>query len=504
MSSAPRTTPRPWTTKALRPVLVACLLAGAFLLPGGSGPLRADDRPGDGRPPNILFILIDDLGWRDLGCYGSTFYQTPHIDKLAGQGMKFTDAYAACSVCSPTRAAILTGQYPARLHLTDYLAGRPPKDARLQIPEWTPYLGRDVQTIAGALKPANYVSALIGKWHLGGAPSPQPSPPGGEGRGRGEAEDSLPERRGFDVNIAGSHYGQPPDYFFPYERSGPGGTTYRLPNFTGGRDGEYLTDRLTDEAEKFIEKNKDRPFFLYLAHYAVHTSIGNRFQAKPETIAKYAAKADPKAAQHNAVYAAMIDSMDESVGRLLHKLDELKLADRTVVVFTSDNGGYNQATAQPPLRGAKSDAYEGGIRVPLIVRWPGAVKAGSVSGTPVTSVDFLPTCCDIAGVKPKAGQPLDGVSLMPLLRQSGRLERDAIFWHYPHYNDRTTPHGIVRRGDDKLIEYFEDGRLELYNLKTDIGEKDNLAAAQRDKARELQRLLADWRKQVGAQMPGPK
>jgi arylsulfatase A-like enzyme len=465
----------------------------AFLLLAGAAP--ADERPGDGRPPNILFILIDDLGWRDLGCYGSTFYETPNIDKLAGQGMKFTDAYAACSVCSPTRAAILSGQYPARLHLTDYLSGRPPKDARLQVPDWTPYLGPDVQTIAGALKPANYVSALIGKWHLGGSRD--------FGAPR-EAEDSLPERRGFDVNIAGSHYGQPPDYFFPYERAGPGGTTYRLPNFTGGREGEYLTDRLTGEAEKFIEKNKDRPFFLYLAHYAVHTSIGNRFQGKPKTIARYQAKADPKAPQHNAVYAAMIDSMDESVGRLMHKLDELKIADRTVVVFTSDNGGYNQATAQPPLRGAKSEAYEGGIRVPLIIRWPGVVKDGSVSETPVTSVDFLPTCCEMAGVKPKAGQPLDGLSLVPLLRQTGRLERDAIFWHYPHYNDLTTPHGIVRRGDDKLIEYFEDGRLELYNLKTDVGEKENLAAAQREKARELRRLLTGWRKQVGAQMPVPK
>jgi arylsulfatase A-like enzyme len=474
-----------------RAFLVAAGLAVGLVLAGeGGAPLGASERP-----PNIVFILIDDLGWRDLGCYGSTFYETPHVDRLAGQGMKFTNAYAACSVCSPTRAAILTGQYPARLHLTDYLSGRPPRDAKLQVPDWTPYLTRDTPTIAGVLRPAGYVSGLVGKWHLGGS---------SESGAPGEAEDSLPERRGFDVNVAGSQYGQPPDYFFPYERAGPNGTTYRFPNFTGGHEGEYLTDRLTAEAEKFLEKNRDRPFFLYLAHYAVHTSIGNRLQAKPNVIAKYAARADPRAAQHNAAYAAMVESMDESVGRLMHKLDELKIADRTVVVFTSDNGGYGQVTAQPPLRGAKSDPYEGGIRVPLIVRWPGVVKAGSVSDTPATSVDFFPTFCEIAGVKPDPGHKVDGVSLVPLLKQTGGLGRDALFWHYPHYNDRATPHGIVRQGDFKLIEFFEDGRLELYDLKADAGEKDDLAPTRPDKAREMQRLLADWRRQVGAQMPVPK
>jgi arylsulfatase A-like enzyme len=458
----------------------------------GLHPLNAAEAP---RRPNIIVILVDDLGWRDLGCYGSTFYETPHIDRLAGQGMKFTDAYAACSVCSPTRASLLTGQYPARLHLTDYLSGRPPKNAKLQVPAWTPYLTRDTQTLAGALKPAGYVSALIGKWHLGGSRE-FGAPP--------EAEDSRPERRGFDVNIAGSHYGQPPDYFYPYQRSGPAGTTYRLPHFTGGHEGEYLTDRLTDEAEQFIERHRDRPFFLYLAHYAVHTSIGNRLQAKPKLIAKYQAKADPKEAQHNAVYAAMIESLDESVGRILAKLAALQLADRTFVVFTSDNGGYHQATAQPPLRGAKSDAYEGGIRVPLIIRWPGVVKAGTVTDTPVSSVDLFPTACAIAGVKPDAPQKLDGVSLLPVLQGTGKLDRAALFWHYPHYNDRTTPHGIVRQGDFKLIEYYEDGRLELYNLKADLGEKTNLAASQPDKARAMQQMLATWRTQVGAQMPVPK
>jgi arylsulfatase A-like enzyme len=477
-------------------ILRVFLLAAVLLLSGKKASLlRAGERAEERRPPNIVFILIDDLGWLDLRCYGSKFYESPNIDKLASQGMKFNQAYSACCVCSPTRASILTGQYPARLHLTDYLGGRPPKNARLQIPDWRQYLPQNTATIAGVLKPASYTSALIGKWHLGGSrEAGQPE----------EASDSLPQKRGFDVNIAGSHYGQPPDYFFPYERPGPKGTTYRLPFFTGGHEGEYLTDRLTDEAEAFITKNRDRPFFLYLAHYAVHTSIGNRLQAKPKVIEKYKAKVDPKAPQNNAVYAAMIETMDESVGRIMRKLDDLKLADNTFLIFTSDNGGYNQATSQPPLRGAKSDAYEGGIRVPLIVRWPGVIKAGPVSETPVSSIDFFPTCCEAAGIKREAKQQLDGVSLLPLLRQTSNLDRDALFWHYPHYNDRTTPHGIVRQGDFKLIEYYEDGRLELYNLKADIGEKDNLAASMPDKARGLRQILANWRKQVGAQMPVPK
>jgi len=447
------------------------------------------------RPPNIILILVDDMGWRDLGCYGSTFYQTPRIDQLAREGMKFTQAYSACSVCSPTRASLLTGQYPARLHLTDYLSGRPPKDAKLQIPQWTPYLKSGTATIASVLKSANYATAIIGKWHLGGSR---------EFGAPAEAEKSIPENFGFDLNIGGSHYGQPPDYFFPYERKGAGGIVYRFPNLPGGRAGEYLTDRLTDETETFLEKNRERPFFLYLPHYAVHTSIGNRLQAKEQTIEKFKARVDPKSPQKNPVYAAMIEHLDDSIGRIAHKLKELKLDERTVVIFTSDNGGYNQMTAQQPLRGAKSEAYEGGIRVPLIVRWPGTVKPGSVSETPVTSPDFLPTCCEIANVKLDAKLTVDGKCVMPILRQAGKLDRDALYWHYPHYNDLTTPHGIVRKGDLKLIEYFEDGRLELFNLKSDVGEKENLARSQPEKADELHRLLVDWRKQVGAQMPTPK
>jgi arylsulfatase A len=470
----------------------ATLAITLLLYAQGISLFGASERSDLDRPPNFIIILIDDLGWRDLACYGSTFYETPNIDRLASQGMKFTNAYAACAVCSPTRASLLTGQYPARLHLTDYLSGSPPKNAKLQVPDWTPYLVPDTRTIASTLRPARYVSALIGKWHLGGSR---------EFGGPKEAEGSLPLRFGFDVNIGGSHYGQPPDYFFPYQRKGQGETIYRLPDLPGGREGEYLTDRLTDEAESFIEQNQRRPFFLYLAHYAVHTSIGNRLQARPKTIAKFAAKVDPRAAQKNPVYAAMVESMDESVGRVLAKLEELRLTDRTVVLFTSDNGGYHQMTAQLPLRGGKSQAYEGGIRVPFIVRWPGMVKAGTVSETPVTSVDFFPTICEIAHVKPEPRHKVDGLSLVPVLTQKGQLQRDAIFWHYPHYNASTNPYGIVRQGDFKLIESYEDGRIELYNLKTDIGEKDNLAVAQGDRGRDMHKLLVNWRKEVGAQMP---
>ena len=465
------------------------IVATALLLVLGS-PLRAEEK----RPPNILVILIDDLGWLDLTCYGSTFYETPNIDRLAREGMKFTDAYAACAVCSPTRACLLTGQYPARLHLTDILSGRPPAGAKLQIPAWRPYLEPGTMTIAGALKPAGYVSALIGKWHLGGSRE-DGAPP--------EAEDSKPERRGFDLNIAGSQFGHPPDYFFPYERPGPNGMTWRFPNYSEGHAGDYLTDRLTDDAERFMETNRERPFFLYLAHYAVHTSIGNRLQAPADLIAKYQATADPKAPQHNATYAAMVENMDDNVGRLLHKLDDLHLTEKTVVIFTSDNGGYGQMTSQPPLRGAKSEAYEGGIRVPFIVRWPGVVAPGSTSSEPIISADIFPTCTAIAGVTPSPAPPLDGVNLLPVFQQTGPLHRDSLFWHYPHYSQYSAPYGVIRQGDWKLIEYYEGNRLELYNLKTDIGEKTNLAATEADRARTMQQSLAKWREKVGAQMPVP-
>jgi arylsulfatase A-like enzyme len=427
------------------------------------------------RPPNIVFILIDDMGWTDLGCFGTPLYQTPHIDKLAQKGMRFTSAYSACAVCSPTRAAVLTGKYPARLHVTDWIPGRIPPGLRMKPPEWTPYLDLKETTIAEALKPLGYTSASIGKWHLGG-------------------EEYYPERQGFDVNVAGCHLGAPPDYFAPYG----------IPTLTDGPKGEYLTDRLTEEALKFIERSKDRPFFLYLAHYGVHTPL----QAKNDVAARYAERIRPGMGHTHPVYAAMVESVDDSVGRIMRRLDEWKLTQDTIVIFTSDNGGVvgrRHITSNEPLREEKSTLYEGGIRVPMIVRWPGVVQPGSVSDVPVSSVDHFPSLVEIAGATP---QGVDGVSLTPLLRQQPGFSREAIYWHYPHYNFHQPlipmrPAGAIRKGDFKLIEFYEDGHAELYNLREDIGERRNLARSNRAKAAELRADLEAWRKSVGAQMPIP-
>jgi arylsulfatase A-like enzyme len=473
----------------LRFVLVGFLLGLAGV---AHAPVRAESP--DRKRPNFIVILIDDLGWRDVGCFGSTFYETPHIDRLARRGMKFTDGYAACCVCSPTRASLLTGKYPARLHLTDYIPGSTPRGAKLRIPAWTQHLALDEVSLAKALKPAGYLSACIGKWHLDEI----------AGISATEKEERFsPERHGFDINIAGSRLGQTPDYFFPYRRKYPDGREYQLAHLPGGREGEYLTDRLTSEAEKFLDQNKDRPFFLYLAHYAVHTAMGARLQGKPQAIAKYKARLKPGAEQKDPVYAAMVESMDESVGRIVHKLEDLKIAERTLILFTSDNGGLDTATSNVPLRGAKATPYEGGVRVPWIVCWPGVVQPGSLCDVPVASIDWFRTVLAAAGVPLGPKQIVDGESLLPLLTHRGGLRRQALYWHYPHYSDGTTPYGAVRRGDDKLIEFYEDGRLELYNVKEDLGEKNDLAGRNPAKARKLQRLLADWRRQVDAQMPLP-
>jgi arylsulfatase A-like enzyme len=422
------------------------------------------------------------MGWRDTGCYGSTFYQTPHIDRLAAGGMRFTQAYAACPVCSPTRASILTGKYPARLHLTDWLPGRSDRPSqKLLRPKIRQHLPLEEVTLARALRPLGYVSASIGKWHLGGKPY-------------------YPEKHGFDLNVGGTEKGSPPGYFYPYRNR-----NFSIPTLPGGQPGEYLTDRLTSEAEKFIGKNKDKPFFLYLAHYAVHIPL----QAKKDLIAKYRERAKPGRPQHNPVYAAMVASVDQSVGRIVKTLADLKLAERTVIIFTSDNGGLSvkegpstPATSNAPLRAGKGYLYEGGIREPLIVRWPGVTRPRSVCDVPVCSVDFFPTVLEMAGAKKDARRSVDGVSLVPLLRRSGGLKRDALYWHYPHYsNQGGKPGGAVRRANYKLIEFYEDGKRELYNLKDDPGEKQDLAAKMPDKVKELHRVLQDWRKAVKAQMP---
>ena len=426
---------------------------------------RAEDRP------NVVFILVDDLGWADVGCYGNTFNETPNIDRLARQGMRFTDAYAACPVCSPTRASIVSGQYPARLGITDFIPGHWRPFEKLTVPiNRTQYLPLNIVTFAEALKGAGYACGAFGKWHLGG-------------------RTHFPDRQGFDTMVVaggGRHFGN-----------------RTTPDIKMRKD-DYLAEALTDQGVKFIAANKDRPFCLYLMHYAVHIPL----EARKKLIAKYQAKPTPPTGVNNPVYAAMVEHVDNSVGRIMKTLDALKLADRTVVVFFSDNGGLRQhfkkigpiVTTNAPLRDEKGTLYEGGIREPLIVRWPGRVKAGSTCAQPVTSTDFHPTLLDLAGARPPAGQACDGVSIVPLLKQTGPIRREAIYWHYPHYH-HSTPAGAMRQGHWKLIEFYEDGRLELYDLANDISEKTDLAAKQPQRAAAMQAKLAAWRKSVSAAMP---
>jgi len=468
----------------IRPSVCFPILPAAFFALAGA--ISAADRP------NIVFILADDLGWSDLACYGDKFHETPNIDRLAEQGMRFTDAYAACAVCSPTRASIMTGKYPARLHLTDWLPGLPDRpNHQLSRPQIQKFLPLEEYTVAEALKAGGYQTGFFGKWHLG------------------ESPDVWPEHQGFDVNVGGNGHGHPPSYFSPYG----------FPNLPDGPPGEYLNDRLTDEALKFIEQVKDKPFFLYLPHYTVHMPL----QAKAATIEKYKAKAAKLPSgrtdymtdrgcqvhqiQDNPTYAAMVESLDESVGRILDKLAALGLDKNTVVVFTSDNGGLATGKGAPacnlPLRMGKGWPYEGGVREPLIVRWPGVTRPGSVSSVPVISTDFYPTLLQIAGLPPHPEQHLDGESIVPVLK-GGTLSERPIFWHYPHYHGSgSRPNGAVRLGDFKLIEWYEDMRAELYNLRDDIGERTDLAAKMPEKTEELQKLLHAWRDEVKAQMPTP-
>lgn len=423
------------------------------------------------RPTNVVIILIDDMGQTDLSCYGSTFYETPNIDRLATQGMRFTQAYSACTVCSPTRASLLTGLYPARLHVTDWIAGHKRPFAKLNVPDWTMHLDLEQPNLAKTLKSHGYATASIGKWHLGGP-------------------EYYPDKQGFDLNVGGTNKGQPPSYFSPY----------KIPTLPNGPDGEFLSDRLTQEAIKFITANREKPFFLYLPHFAVHQPI----DAKPAVIEKYKKKADPKAPQHNAVYAGLVESVDDSVGTLVKALDDLKLTDNTLVIFASDNGGLLPVTSNLGLRAGKGSAYEGGVRTPLIVRWPGHVKAGTISDTPVITADYYPTILAALGLNDVADHHCDGVSILPVLTGAGPLARTALYWHYPHYHPGgASPHSVVREGNLKLIEFFEDHHLELYDLKADPLEKQNLAAERPQDAQRLQAQLQKWRTDVGAQYPTP-
>jgi arylsulfatase A-like enzyme len=446
-----------------------------FLLLLSSFVHAASDRP------NVIFIMADDLGYTDLACFGSKYYETPNLDKLASQGMKLT-SHHHCQNCQPTRAALMSGQYGARTGV--YTVGgidrfdwssRPlrPVDNVTELP-------LEKKTVAQAMKAAGYATGMFGKWHLG------------------ESGDHHPAKRGFDEAIVsmGQHF------------------DFKTNPKTEYPQGQYLADFLADKAVDFIQRHQDAPFFLYLPHFGVHSP----YQAKPELIAKFKDKA-PMGGHHDPKYAAMIASVDESVGRVMAALDELKLADNTVLIFTSDNGGVGgytregikksgDTTDNAPLRSGKGSLYEGGTRVPFIVRWPGVTQAGSSCDVPTIHVDVFPTLAEIGKAAAPEGQPLDGESLAPLFRDpSANLKREAIYQHFPGYLGagadtwRTTPVGLIQSGEWKLMEFFEDGRLELYNLKEDIGESKNLATEMLDKAKELHAKMIAWRESVKAPMP---
>jgi arylsulfatase A len=438
--------------------------------------------------PNIVFILADDLGWADLGCYGSRFHETPRLDALAKQGIRFTQAYAACPVCSPTRASIMTGQYPARIGITDFIGGkRSPEDSPLRPAPNLNALPLSLSTLPELLHGAGYTSAELGKWHLGGVESP-------------------PTAHGFDEDLGNEIGGGGAGYFAP---------KWWLRTAQPAAEGEYITDRITSEACKYIRgrQGKDQPFFLYLTHVAPHIPL----QAKPELVAKFEEKkramGEGIGPQSNAIYAAVLASLDEGIGKVLDTLQETGLDENTIVVFVSDNGGLNvvegantPATDNAPLRGGKGYLYEGGIRVPLLVRWPGAA-AGAVCDAPVCSTDFLPTLTAAAGIaREQLPTDIDGKPFNALVSDPASSSRDGdLFWHYPHFsNQGGRPGSAIRRGDWKLIEWHETGQAELYDLRNDPSETTEVSAVQPERAKELLAALHAWREAVGAKMPLPK
>ena len=402
-------------------------------------------------PPNIVFILADDLGINDLACYGRKDHNTPNLDRLAAQGMRFTSAYCAQPICSPSRAAILTGKAPARLHLTTYLPGRADAPSqKLLHPKINQHLPLEEKTLAEYLQSAGYVTGCIGKWHLGG-------------------KGFLPTDQGFDFYYAGRANTEPSE--------------------TEGGKGEF---DLTRKAEEFIEQNRDRRFFLYLAHNSPHIN----YTARAELIEKNKDAFEP-------VYAALIETLDQSVGQLLAKIDSLGLTENTIVIFTSDNGGlhvpegrHQKVTHNRPFRAGKGFVYEGGTRIPLIVRWPQKIRANATSNQPLINTDWTPTLLELAGIT--TADRFDGISITPAFL--GAEASRKFFWHFPHYtNQGSSPAGAVRDGDWKLIEHYEDGRLELFNLKSDPGEQRNLASAESQRANKMKTALAEWRKKVSAQ-----
>lgn len=465
--------------------------------------------PAAERPPNVVLILVDDLGWSDTGCYGATFHETPNIDALAKSGAMFTDAYAASPVCSPTRASILSGKYPSRIGMS-YIAGTNGpygKAYKLNPPPVVGNIAPEDTTLAEALRSLGYATAHIGKWHL---------------QGHGEkGTENFPQKHGFDINIAGQRAGQPGSYYFPYKSKEYPDTN--VLDMEDGKPGDYLTDALTTKAIGFIKDHAEKPFFLNLWYYTVHTPI----EPRKDKLEKYTAKAKSlgldtskppaisehqsltNARQDNPAYAAMVESLDENVGRLMAELDRLGLRENTIVVFFSDNGGLatGSHTRYPvcnlPLRAGKAWLYEGGIREPLLISYPQKVKAGQRLSQPVVSTDLFPTILGLAGLPLMPDQHVDGVDLAPLLEgKTTKMAREALFFHFPHYHPINTmgPAGAIRAGDYKLIEVFETGKKELYNLREDIGESRDLAAEKPELVAKLSHLLKQWRQDSGSKM----
>ncbi len=439
--------------------------------------------------PNVVLIVVDDMGWKDLGVYGSDFHRTPQIDNFAKDGVRFTNAYSACTVSSPTRAALITGKYPAKLHLTDWIEGHKMPKAKLQIPDWTMYLPLEETTLAEVFKANGYSTAHIGKWHLG------------------EDEKYWPENQGFDINIGGFSKGSPNlnkkagfnGYFVPYGN----------PRLKDGPEGEYLDERLANEACSYIQQSQSKPFFLNLWFYNVHTPL----QARQEKIDKYKALVDSTKLQKNPTYAAMVEHIDDAVGKVVAQLKSLGLYENTIIILTSDNGGLISNTKQKvtnnsPLRHGKGERYEGGVRVPLIIKSAQQVAPNRTNNTPVMSIDYMPTLIDMAILKvdKKVLKGIDGVDIKPLIvSETGKLKRKSLYWHYPHYHtEGATPYSAVRNGDWKLIHTIETNSYELYNLKTDISENKNLIDNEPAVAARLKKELEAWKKKMHAQMPTVK
>ena len=440
--------------------------------------------------PNVILLLVDDLGWRDVGYMGSKFYETPNIDKLSTQGMIFTNAYAACAVCSPTRASIQTGRYPARIGVTDWIRARfqvpggklttPPPyqengNRALRTPSNPYWMNLEEVTLGELFKKAGYFTCHIGKWHLG-------------------PDAYYPEKQGYDLNIAGCDMGQPVNYFDPYANK----KGVHFPTLEPRKKGEYLVDRLADELVNVVNTHREQPFFINMCYYAVHTPL----MAKPEMIDKYEAK-NKVDEQTNAVYASMVESVDHAVGKLLDELRKDKLLDNTLILFFSDNGGLLGSTSNEPLRSGKGYPYEGGIREPMFVYWKGKIQPGSSSDLLVSSIDILPTLCSVVGM-PLPNKKIDGRDISPALRGE-KMDDVPLFWHFPHYRGKdVVPYSIIRDGDWKLIKRYEGKEFELFNLKNDLGEEHEISSSNPDKVKELDLKLVAWLKNTGAKLPEKK